>query len=598
MSDNVPVTPGTGASVATDDCGAGGHVQIVKLAVSTDGAATVLPADATYGLGVDIKRITGTLPVIGPTAHDAAASTAPVVTAGVASAAAPTSVSADGDVVQDWNLRNGAKATVLTAAGALIGGDAANGLDVDVTRMPTDPFGANADAASATGSISAKLRFIAATGIPVTSLPNVTLAASTGTQEVVGDVAHDAPAAGNPILMGGYAKAAAPSDVSTDGDAVNAWFLKNGAQATAITAAGALIPGDASNGLDVDVTRVPTDPFGANADAASATGSISAKLRFISATGIPVTSLPALAAGTAAIGKLAANSGVDIGDVDVTSVPTDPFGVNADAASATGSISAKLRFIAATGIPVTSLPAVQDSQVIADNGGFTDGTSKVFMSGFIFDEVAGTALTENDAAAARIDSKRAVVIALEDATTRGQRASIDSSGRLATIPAGGIAHDGVDSGNPVKVGARAVSTLATATMVAAADRTDNISDLDGAQLMRIGFPLADLISERVTDTGGTSTAFTNFAAAASTRSYITAIVVYNSSATAGTIDFRDGTAGAVLFTVPIPAGGGCVIANGGVPLFKTSANTALAYDVSGALTTVTISVSGFKSKVV
>jgi hypothetical protein len=45
------------------------------------------------------------------------------------------------------------------------------------------------------------------------------------------------------------------------------------------------LTGDAANGLDVDVTR-----------------------------------LPALAAGTNAIGKLAANSGVDIGDVDVTSV--------------------------------------------------------------------------------------------------------------------------------------------------------------------------------------------------------------------------------------------------------------------------------------
>lgn len=48
----------------------------------------------------------------------------------------------------------------------------------------------------------------------------------------------------------------------------------------------------------------------------------------------------------------------NIGNIDVLTVPADPFGVNADAASATGSISAKLRFIAATGIPVTSLPSV------------------------------------------------------------------------------------------------------------------------------------------------------------------------------------------------------------------------------------------------
>jgi hypothetical protein len=66
--------------------------------------------------------------------------------------------------------------------------------------------------------------------------------------------------------------------------------------------------------------------------------------------------------------------------------------------------------------------AVQDSQKVVDNAGFTDGTTPVNPVGYIFDEVAGTALTENDAAAARIDSKRAQVLVVEDATTRGQRA--------------------------------------------------------------------------------------------------------------------------------------------------------------------------------
>lgn len=114
---------------------------------------------------------------------------------------------------------------------------------------------------------------------------------------------------------------------------------------------------------NVDIVSVPTDPFGATADAAvtaGATGSISAKLRSISRD---LVANIVLAAGTNAIGKLAANSGIDIGDVDVTSiaagdnnignvdivtVPADPFGANADAAvsaGATGSISAKLRSI-------------------------------------------------------------------------------------------------------------------------------------------------------------------------------------------------------------------------------------------------------------
>lgn len=180
---------------------------------------------------------------------DAAATATPTgsMQMALANAAAPTDVSANNDAVSVWALRNGSQVVNLAAGGTLITGDGANGLDVDVTRVG--------------GNVS-----------------------------TIGSVAHDAVgSAVNPLLMGGYAKAAAPTDVSADGDAVQAWHLRNGAQATVLTAAGALIGGDAANGLDVDVTRVPTDPFGANADASSATGSISAKLRFIAGTGIPVT---------------------------------------------------------------------------------------------------------------------------------------------------------------------------------------------------------------------------------------------------------------------------------------------------------------------
>ncbi len=163
-------------------------------------------------------------------------------------------------------------------------------------------------------------------------------------------------------------------------------------------------------------------------------------------------------------------------------------------------------------------------------------------------------------------------------------------------PVGNVAHDAADTGAPIKVGAKASATLSDDTMVANGDRTDNVSDLDGAQIVRTQFPLGDLLSERVTDTGGTSTAFTNFGATASTRNYVTAISLFNSSASTGYVDFRDGTAGSVLFTVAIPATGGAVISSMN-PLFRTTANTALAFDVSASLTTVYISISGFKSKV-
>jgi hypothetical protein len=170
------------------------------------------------GTNLRVSKVdtSGRQEVIGGAAHDVAVVGNPIVVAGRSSLAAPTDVVGDGRVVSAWHLRNGAAATVITAAGALIGGDATNGLDVDVTRLPAlaagtnnigdvdvltvpaDPFGLNADAASATGSVSAKLRFIAATGIPITALP-----ASTNTIEMVGDVAHDVAVAGNPVLNAG-----------------------------------------------------------------------------------------------------------------------------------------------------------------------------------------------------------------------------------------------------------------------------------------------------------------------------------------------------------------------------------------------------------
>ena len=116
--------------------------------------------------------------------------------------------------------------------------------------------------------------------------------------------------------------------------------------------------------------------------------------------------LPVAQQGTWSVGLSSGSN--NIGDVDVLSVPSDPFGANADAASATGSISAKLRFIASTGIPVTgtvtvgshavtnagtfavqvdgsALTALQliDDPIFADDAGFTVDTSKVNVAGIL-----------------------------------------------------------------------------------------------------------------------------------------------------------------------------------------------------------------------
>jgi len=167
---------------------------------------------------------------------------------------------------------------------------------------------------------------------------------------------------------------------------------------------------------------------------------------------------------------------------------------------------------------------------------------------------------------------------------------------LATLTGGGVAHDGIDTGNPHKVGGRAVATLSTATLVSAGDRSDLVTATDGSLVVRPHTTLDDVVAERTTNTDGASTAFTSGLAApgSGVRLCITAVTICNSSSTFCTVDLRDGTSGSVLWTLPVPATGG-VVQRFDPPL-KLTANTALAFDASAATTTLTISANGFKTK--
>jgi hypothetical protein len=161
--------------------------------------------------------------------------------------------------------------------------------------------------------------------------------------------------------------------------------------------------------------------------------------------------------------------------------------------------------------------------------------------------------------------------------------------------AGDVAHDAADSGNPVKVGGRATNSIEGRTQVANNDRTDILADLNGVLIVREHTTLEEIIIGRTTNTDGASTALTNFTAGgADVHNYLTSISLANSSATDITVDLRSGTGGAVLYTIPVPAGGG-VVQNFPVPL-KFLANTAVAFDGSAAVTTLTISAIGFQAQ--
>lgn len=535
MADNVvagaPV--GTGATFRTDDVGVGVQVPFAKLMDGTDGSSAVIPGDATNGLYVNVKAAAL------PTGAATAAKQPALGTAGSASA----------DVI---SVQGVASMTALKTDGSGVTqpvSDAGGSLTMDTPQLPTT-LGQKAKAASTSVTLASDQDALPITdnGGSITVDGTVTITPS-GTQTVAGGKTNNnaAPGATNIGALPAVANAAAPTQ--TEGNMV---ALRTN------------LAGDLAVTLDSEAV--------------------------------------VLGAGSAAIGKLAANSGVDIGDVDVTSVPTDPFGVNADAASATGSISAKLRFIAATGIPITGTVTVgshavtnagtfatQDSEKVADNAAFTDGTTKVQPAGFIFDEVAGTALTENDAAAARIDSKRALVFGLEDATTRGQRQAVNAGG-AAEIHGDG-AHGASVAGNPVLVGLEARTSDGTAVTNGQAVRAQ--ADLNGKQIvLPYAIPENSLsgVTAAITGTADTSVIA---AQGAGIRIYVTQILVINSHTTTGTVvEIKDNTT-VIYRGYAAPVGGGFSITFP-VPL-RLTANVALQAANITTAANVYVSASGYKA---
>jgi hypothetical protein len=189
------------------------------------------------------------------------------------------------------------------------------------------------------------------------------------------------------------------------------------------------------------------------------------------------------------IGALPAGD-FNIGNMDVATVPADPFGLNADAASASGSISAKLRQIATNGHPITGTVAVTQSGTWDEVGIHDSGNS------ITVDAPLGTPVNvqvgNGTLAAGVIDETGASAV---DAMAIG----------------GGTAHDAVNSGNPVQIGGHAVSGSATPTSVAAADRTRWIFNQHGIPYMMAGHP--NLIT-REYDFGTAAQTDVNLAAAA------------------------------------------------------------------------------------
>ena len=170
----------------------------------------------------------------------------------------------------------------------------------------------------------------------------------------------------------------------------------------------------------------------------------------------------------------------------------------------------------------------------------------------------------------------------------GVATDVSGADPLPVSAAGDVAHDAADSGNPVKLGAKAANAEPTA--VANADRVNLIADLVG-KLITLPYTMPEkMVSGHATNTDGAETSCI-VAGGAGVRTYMTTIVLANSSSTDGTVAINDGT-GSTKMTIPVPANGGAPVTLP-TPL-RGTANTAWLFDPSAAMDTITCTMVGYQ----
>jgi len=124
---------------------------------------------------------------------------------------------------------------------------------------------------------------------------------------------------------------------------------------------------------------------------------------------------------------------------------------------------------------------------------------------------------------------------------------------------GDVAHDGVDSGNPIKIGGKTVATATAPTAVATGDRTDAVFDRHGKQLVDPN-PANPLY---VHDTITTTTPVDQIAApgankAIVVRSYMIKAAGSNAGTTRLTLQF-DTASDPIFSSIESPGGGGALM---------------------------------------
>lgn len=365
----------------------------------------------------------------------------------------------------------------------------------------------------------------------------------------------------------------------------------------------------------VGVSSVPSDPFGANADAASSTGSISAKLRYIAGTGIPVTSLPSVT------GTVTANAGTNL---NTSLLALESGGNLASVVTNTGRIPAQGQALMAASTPVaiasnqSAIPASQSgtwnigtvttltgiTNAVTANATLSAETTKVIgtvnvaagqtiattnagtfavqpasatapvstmnsasansgvnvANAMVFDDTSPTSITENSFGFQRMSANRNAYTTIRDAAGNERGANVDANSNLGVVlPAettkvlgtirvqgnvGGVMDAANNASAPANVlvaGFEAATQGSTQPTAATAGNVRRaVISTDGALYVRQGGPVNFTCS--ADNIGNTLTQLTGCAGAgAGLKYYITDIIAQSTTSTGGQWLLRTGT---------------------------------------------------------
>lgn len=175
------------------------------------------------------------------------------------------------------------------------------------------------------------------------------------------------------------------------------------------------------------------------------------------------------------------------------------------------------------------------------------------------------------------------------AATQRVALATDSPGVNTTVE-----HGGIDAGDPVKMGAKAIAGLSGATLVSAADRTDLYAGLDGVQIVRPHCGLEDIVSGNQPSGGDSNEVIP--ASGVGIKTYLTSVVLTNTTTDDLFVEMLSGST--VRATIPVPAGG--AIFNPPIPLPPNAANEPWLWrqsDQGSPPALVYCTAIGFKSKV-